>query len=67
MFDKYFKIVPCYSTSCPAVNFQDGWNATFYLISWYMAWGGPITDTYWGFRIGASHVHQGYATCTYTF
>jgi len=60
MFDKYFKVVPCYSPNCPAVSFENGWNATFYLISWYMAWGGPITDTYWGFRIGSSHVHQGY-------
>lgn len=60
MFDKYFKVVPCYSVDCPAVTFENGWNATFYLISWYMAWGGPITDTYWGFRIGSSHVHQGY-------
>jgi hypothetical protein len=42
------------------VTFENGWNATFYLISWYMAWGGPITDTNWGFRIGSSHVHQGY-------
>ena len=47
MFDKSFKIVPCYFADCPADTFENGWNATFYLISLHMAWCGPITATYW--------------------
>eukprot|EP01084_Bolivina_argentea_P304656 526204_1 len=72
MFDKYFKTIPCYTVDCTAVNWTTGWNSTFYLIGWYMSFGGPIDDTNftnrrilvddtnWGFRTGADHIHQGY-------
>ena len=39
---------------------SNSWNSTFYLISWYLAWGGNIGSYDWAWRIGASHVHQGY-------
>jgi len=60
MWDKYFKTIPCYSENCPATSWSDSWNSTFYLISWYYAWGGNIGSYDWSWRIGASHIHQGY-------
>jgi hypothetical protein len=60
MFDKYFKMVPCYSENCPGVQWNNGWNATFFLIAWYMSWGGNIGEYDWSWRIGASRIHQGY-------
>ena len=60
MFDQCFKTIPCYDPDCPAVTFANGWNATFNLIGWSLAWLGPITDTYYGARIGSSDIHQGH-------
>lgn len=36
-------------------------NACHYLMAWYTAWGGGLGQyANWAWRIGASHVHQGY-------
>ncbi|MFD7241705.1 glycoside hydrolase family 48 protein [Streptomyces massasporeus] len=60
MFDKYFKKVGnCVGPSaCPAGTGKD---ASFYLMSWYYAWGGATdTSAGWAWRIGSSHAHGGY-------
>lgn len=57
MFDRYFKDIPCYDDSCPAVNISNGWNATFYLIGWYWAWTGGLTNE-WSFRMPSWNIHQ---------
>ncbi|MFD5744386.1 glycoside hydrolase family 48 protein [Streptomyces massasporeus] len=60
MFDKYFKKVGnCVGPSaCPAGTGKD---ASFYLMSWYYAWGGATdTNAGWAWRIGSSHAHGGY-------
>ncbi len=56
-FDKYFKKMGCTSPQGAA---GQGYDSAHYLISWYYAWGGPIENQNWAFRIGCSHVHQGY-------
>lgn len=58
MFDKYFKrIGNCVGASaCPAGT---GKNSAHYLMSWYYAWGGGMTDQ-WSWRIGSSFNHFGY-------
>ncbi|WP_060889391.1 glycoside hydrolase family 48 protein [Streptomyces scabiei] len=60
MYDKYFKKVGnCVGpTTCPAGTGKD---ASFYLLSWYYAWGGATdTNAGWAWRIGSSHTHGGY-------
>ncbi|MYW62670.1 cellulose 1,4-beta-cellobiosidase [Streptomyces sp. SID8379] len=60
MYDKYFKKVGnCVGpTTCPAGTGKD---ASFYLMSWYYAWGGATdTSAGWAWRIGSSHTHGGY-------
>ncbi|WP_060907839.1 glycoside hydrolase family 48 protein [Streptomyces scabiei] len=60
MYDKYFKKVGnCVGpTTCPAGTGKD---ASFYLLSWYYAWGGATdTNAGWAWRIGSSHAHGGY-------
>ena len=57
LFDKYFKMMGCTS---PQGAVGQGYDSDHYLISWYYAWGGPIENQNWAFRIGCSHVHQGY-------
>ncbi len=57
LFDKYFKKLGCTSPQGAA---GQGYDSAHYLISWYYAWGGPIENQNWAFRIGCSHVHQGY-------
>lgn len=57
LFDKYFKKMGCTS---PQGAPGQGYDSAHYLISWYYAWGGPIENQNWAFRIGCSHVHQGY-------
>lgn len=37
-----------------------GYSSAHYLLSWYYAWGGPITPQGWAFRIGSSHNHFEY-------
>lgn len=57
-YDKYFKVLGCASTSCPAGS---GKNSSTYLLDWYYAWGGSLSSSgAWGFRIGSSYAHQGY-------
>ncbi len=58
LFDKYFKVIPCLSESCPGAT---GKNSAHYLLSWYYAWGGATDpNAGWAFRIGSSHNHFGY-------
>ncbi|MEU6687100.1 glycoside hydrolase family 48 protein [Streptomyces sp. NPDC046832] len=60
MYDKYFKKVGnCVGpAACPAGTGKD---ASFYLMSWYYAWGGATdTNAGWAWRIGSSHAHGGY-------
>ncbi|MFJ7335158.1 glycoside hydrolase family 48 protein [Streptomyces sp. NPDC101116] len=60
MYDKYFKKVGnCVGpAACPAGTGKD---ASFYLMSWYYAWGGATdTSAGWSWRIGSSHAHGGY-------
>jgi len=55
-FDKYFKTMGCTSINCPAGN---GYNSAHYLLSWYYAWGGAISQN-WAWRIGDGAAHFGY-------
>ncbi|MEW2613660.1 glycoside hydrolase family 48 protein [Streptomyces sp. NPDC047880] len=60
MYDKYFKKAGnCVGpAACPAGTGKD---ASFYLMSWYYAWGGATdTSAGWAWRIGSSHAHGGY-------
>jgi hypothetical protein len=57
-FDKYFKKIGCREPNCPAGT---GYDASHYLLSWYIAWGGAIPGGgVWAWRIGSSHTHSGY-------
>ncbi|GAA2072798.1 glycoside hydrolase family 48 protein [Actinomadura alba] len=55
-YDKYFKNPGCTSPSCPAGS---GKSSSAYLLNWYFAWGGDMSDA-WSWRIGSSHNHGGY-------
>jgi hypothetical protein len=55
-YDKYFKNPGCTSPTCPAGS---GKSSSAYLLSWYFAWGGDMSDA-WSWRIGSSHNHGGY-------
>lgn len=59
MFDKYFKPMNCQSKMAGGAT---GFNAMHYLMSWYYAWGGAISEPNagWSWRIGCSHNHFGY-------
>ncbi len=56
MFDKYFKPIGCQSKYTNG----GGYDACHYLMSWFYAWGGPITEQNWAWKIGCSHNHFGY-------
>ncbi|MEV0268731.1 glycoside hydrolase family 48 protein [Hamadaea sp. NPDC050747] len=58
MFDKYFKkIGNCIGASTCAAG--TGRDSAHYLLSWYYAWGGGMSDQ-WSWRIGSSFNHFGY-------
>jgi len=58
MFDKYFKkIGNCVGASTCAAG--TGRDSDHYLLSWYYAWGGGMSDQ-WSWRIGSSFNHFGY-------
>ena len=57
MFDKYFRSIGVQSTAGPGGT---GYTSAHYLMSWYYAWGGPLTPQGWAWRIGSSHAHFGY-------
>jgi hypothetical protein len=56
MYDKYFKNPGCTSPSCTPGS---GKSSSAYLLNWYDAWGGDISNA-WSWRIGSSHNHGGY-------
>lgn len=53
MFDKYFRKIGSPSQA------GTGYDAAHYLLSWYYAWGGGISEN-WAWKIGSSHNHFGY-------
>jgi endoglucanase len=55
MFDKYFRPIGVQA----ATTAGTGYDSCHYLLSWYTSWGGAVDST-WSWRIGCSHVHQGY-------
>ena len=57
MFDKYFKPIGAQNVNAAGAT---GYNSAHYLLSWYFAWGGPLTSQNWAWRIGCSHNHFGY-------
>lgn len=59
MYDKYFQQIGSAADGSPAAG--TGKDASHYLMAWYTAWGGGLgQDGNWAWRIGASHMHQGY-------
>lgn len=54
LFDKYFRRIG------QAGSAGSGYNSCHYLISWYIAWGGPVQSEGWGFLIGCHSAHTGY-------
>lgn len=59
MYDKYFQEIGSAADGSPSRG--AGKNACHYLMAWYTAWGGGLGQyANWAWRIGASHVHQGY-------
>lgn len=56
MFDKYFKPIGCQSKFANG----GGYDSCHYLMSWFYAWGGPLTPQNWAWKIGCSHNHFGY-------
>jgi Glycosyl hydrolase family 48/Secretion system C-terminal sorting domain/Divergent InlB B-repeat domain len=57
MFDKYFKPMGVQNINGAGGT---GYDSAHYLMSWYYAWGGPLTSQGWAWRIGCSHNHFGY-------
>jgi endoglucanase len=57
MFDKYFKPMGVQNINGAGGT---GYDSAHYLMSWYYAWGGPLTPQGWAWRIGCSHNHFGY-------
>lgn len=57
MFDKYFKPIGVQDKYAAGGT---GYESAHYLISWYYAWGGPLVEQGWAWRIGCSHNHFGY-------
>ena len=55
MFDKYFRPIGVQGSNAKGT----GYDSCHYLLSWYTSWGGD-TGGAWSWRIGCSHVHQGY-------
>lgn len=59
MYDKYFQQIGSAADGSPAAG--TGKDASHYLMAWYTSWGGGLGQTgNWAWRIGASHMHQGY-------
>ncbi|HOV26181.1 MAG TPA: glycoside hydrolase family 48 protein [Pseudobacteroides sp.] len=58
MYDKYMKPIGKDTSVTSAAG--DGKNSMHYLISWYCAWGAPITSQGWAWKEGSSASHQGY-------
>lgn len=59
MYDKYFQKIGSSSSGNPIAG--TGKDASHYLMAWYTSWGGGLGQSgNWAWRIGASHVHQGY-------
>jgi hypothetical protein len=58
MYDKYFKLPGCTSTSC-SVGSTSNHNASNYMLAWYVSWGSGL-DASWAYTIGASSFHFGY-------
>ncbi len=57
MFDKYFKPIGVQDKmGAGATDYQ----SSHYLLSWYFAWGGPLTSQGWAWRVSSSHSHFGY-------
>ncbi|MFZ5988266.1 MAG: glycoside hydrolase family 48 protein [Bacillota bacterium] len=54
-FDKYFRPIGVQDSQKAGT----GYDSCHYLLSWYASWGGDINGV-WSWRIGSSHVHQGY-------
>jgi hypothetical protein len=54
LFDKYFRQIGNAGTA------GNGYNSCHYLISWYIAWGGPVNSEGWGWIIGCHSAHNGY-------
>jgi hypothetical protein len=54
LFDKYFRQIGNAGTA------GNGYNSCHYLISWYIAWGGPVNNEGWGWIIGCHSAHNGY-------
>jgi len=54
LFDKYFRQIG------NAGNAGNNYNSCHYLISWYIAWGGPVQNEGWGWIIGCHSAHNGY-------
>ncbi len=54
LFDKYFRRIG------DAGSAGNGYNSCHYLISWYIAWGGPVQSEGWAFLIGCHSAHTGY-------
>jgi hypothetical protein len=57
MFDKYFKPMGVQNVNGAGAT---DYSSAHYLMSWYYAWGGPVTPAGWSWRIGSSHNHFGY-------
>ena len=55
--DKYFRPLGVQNRTSPGGT---GYDSVHYLLSWYYAWGGPLTNQGWAWRIGSSHCHFGY-------
>ncbi|GIP15933.1 hypothetical protein J40TS1_15750 [Paenibacillus montaniterrae] len=59
MYDKYFQQIGSAADGSPTAG--TGKDASHYLMAWYTAWGGGLGQSgNWAWRIGASHMHQGY-------
>lgn len=59
LFDKYFKSQGCTTPDCPPA--MDDRGGAHYLLSWFYAWGGSLSQSGgWSWRIGSSAAHGGY-------
>lgn len=59
LYDKYFQKIGSGKNGSPAAG--TGKDASSYLLAWYTSWGGGLgSGGEWAWRIGASHMHQGY-------
>lgn len=59
LYDKYFQKIGSAKTGSPSAG--TGKDASSHLLAWYTSWGGGLGEGgNWAWRIGASHMHQGY-------